>query len=67
MSRRKKADYREVLKQLLEILPSASEADHVRLPKSDLGSLKKSVPACENARMCFPLDASPMEKGEINL
>ena len=48
-------------------LRPSREADHVRLRKSDLGSPKRSVPECETARMCFPLDASPMEKGEIKL
>ena len=44
----------------------ASTADYIGLRESYLGSPKKSSPARQTTRLCVPLDASSLEKGEIN-
>ena len=43
-----------------------SAADNIRLRESHLGSPKESSPTRQTTWMCVPLDASPLEKGEIN-
>lgn len=43
-----------------------STADYTGLRESYLGSPEKSSPARQTTRMCVPLDASSLEKGEIN-
>lgn len=44
-----------------------SAADHTGLRKSNLGSPEKSSPTHQSPWMCVSLDASPLEKGKINL
>ena len=44
-----------------------SAADHTGLRKSNLGSPEKSSPTRQSPWMCVSLDASPLEKGKINL
>ena len=63
-SDRKKAAYRDVLKHLLDILLSAPAVKQVTLnfKKATWAALGDVFP-----HSCFPLEASPMEKGEINL
>ena len=43
-----------------------STADYTGLRESYLGSPEKSSPARQTTRICIPLDASCLEKGEIN-
>ena len=43
-----------------------SAADNIRLRESHLGSPKESSPTRQTTWMCVSLDASSLEKGEIN-
>ena len=43
-----------------------SVADNIRLRESHLGSPKESSPMRQTTWVCVSLDASPLEKGEIN-
>ena len=69
MSGRKKSDYRKVFEELIEILPSVLKVQQITLDfeKSNLGGPEKSSPTRQSPWMCVSLDASPLEKGKINL
>ena len=67
MSGHKKLDYRKVFEELLEILLSAQKLQQITLDfeKVTWAALRKVLHA-QTTWMCLPLNASPLEKGEIN-
>ena len=68
MSGRKKSDYCKVFEELIEILPSVPKVQQITLDfeKATWAALRK-VLTHANLHGCVSLDASPLEKGKINL